>query len=250
MGQLAKAFFQSARNEKRAIHNETFRRFLMTPTGEGFFKLLVLSMNDGRPSLGVSQNTRNQADMKSKADFITNIARSARLCSADDLKLLNGSKSNDGLQPVLSYACKANTNTARFDRLKSEFLTFDAIPQDYVADLRTSSRENRLRMADLILQMQFLDGDRAPNETQFFRTVIAKALGVDSVDDLEYFERLHAYIHESGGMVLANDTPTGVTVRSDAPPRPYNMDRGYSPLTAPEPAAENQAVKAQTRQLK
>ncbi len=243
MGQLAKMLFRSARNEKRMIHNEQFRRFLMTPIGEGFFKLLVLSMNDGRPSLEASENARSQNDLKVKSDFLLNIARSARVCSEEDLKKLADIKSHPGLEPAISYACKANSNTARSERLKNEFLTFDAIPQEYVADLRTVSRENRLRMAEIVIQMQFLDGDRSPSETRFFRSVVSKVLGADAAQDLEYFERLHAFIQESGGLVLASDTPTGVAIRSNAPGRPYDMERGYSPLNAPEPSPEVQTTK-------
>ncbi len=238
MGQLATVLFKSARNEKRRIYNEQFRRFLMTPIGEGFFKLLVLSMNDGRPSLEASVNSRSQIDLKVKSDFVLNTARSARVCSEDDLKKLADIKSDTGVEPIISYACKANSNTARSERLATEFQTFDAIPQEYLADLRTASRENRLKMADLIMQMQFLDGDRSPSETRFFRGVVAKVLGAEAPQDLEYFERLHAFIQESGGLVPAINTPTGVAIRSNAPGRPYDMQRGYSPLNAPEPLPE------------
>ncbi len=237
-GNLAKVFCRQARQEKRAIHNENFRRFLMTPTGEGFIKLLVLAMNDGRPSQEHEPNSRSQADLKAKMNFIINIARSARVCSEEDLKGLKDFKPNGAPPAVISYACKLNSNTARFERIKSEFQTFDSIPQDYVADLRVVSRENRLRMGDLILQMQFLDGDRSPDEVQFFRSIVAKALGIDNKSDLDYYERLHAFIQENGGLVLSSETPTGVTIGSIATARPYNMNRGYSPLNAPEAPPE------------
>lgn len=238
MGEAAKYFFRSAREKSRKIHNDNFRRFLMTPTGEGFIKLLVLAMNDGTPSIAKSQNVRSEAELKAKAAFITNIARSARVCSDDDLKAYIDAKATANTTELQKYACGANPNTQRFDRIKSEFLTFDAIPQDYIADLRTASRQNRLRMGDLVLQMQFIDGDRSPSEVQFFKSVIAKALGFDNKSDLDYYDRLHAYIQENGGMARAPDTPTGVTIGTGAMNPPYNMDRGYSPLNAPEPAPE------------
>ncbi|CAN5634435.1 hypothetical protein BH10BDE1_BH10BDE1_10700 [soil metagenome] len=231
VGQAATWLFSGMHQTKRKIHNENFRRFLMTPSGEGFMKLLVLAMNDGVPST-MTANAADTAETKAKVDFIVNIAKSARICTDDDLKSLA-----KGGQPsaTAAYACQTNPSTARFTRLKNEILTFNEIPQDYVADLRIVSREHRLRMADLILQMQFLDGDRTPSETEFFRKVVAKSLGVDAREDLEYFERLHSFIQESGGMARSNVTPTGFTIRSDAKPHSYDMDKGYSPLSAPEP---------------
>jgi hypothetical protein len=229
VGQAATWLFSGMHQTKRKIHNENFRRFLMTPGGEGFMKLLVLAMNDGVPSTAVNGST--SAEAKAKADFIINIAKSARICAEDDLKsLAKGSTPST----TAVYACQANPSTARFDRLKNEILTFNEIPQDYIADLRIVSREHRLRMADLVLQMQFLDGDRTPSETDFFRSVVAKTLGVDSREDLEYFERLHAFIQESGGLVRSNETPTGFRIRTDAKSHPFDMNRGYSPLNAPE----------------
>lgn len=231
VGWAAKTIFSGERKAKRAVHGENFRRFLMTSTGEGFLKLLVLTMNDGRPSVAgkrsLNRISRN-SEMKTKMDFIFNIARSARSCSDEDLVKASTDK-------LANYSCSNNPNTARFERLKAEMLTFDEIPQDYVADLRIVSREQRLRMAELILQMQFLDGDRNPNETQFFRDVIVKTLGVDRVPDLEYFERLHSFIQESGGLEVAPESPTGYSVRADARKSPYDMNRGYLPLQAPEP---------------
>lgn len=228
VGHAAKYIFRGARLEKRAIHNENFRRFLMTPTAEGFLKLMVLSMSDGRPSTLSIANRLTQAEAKAKIDFVVNIARSARICSPTD-KTLATAKAK--------YACQANPNTARFERLQTEMLTYDEIPQVYVTDLRLVSREHRLRMADLILQMQFLDGDRSPSENLFFRHVVAKALGVDQIEELDYFDRVHAFIQENGGLIPSSNTPTGITVRSDSVTHPYDMDQGYTPLNSPEPAA-------------
>lgn len=246
VGRTAKFIFSGMRLERRKIYNENFRRFLMTPIGEGFFKLLILSMNDGRPSIGITQNSRNTSELKAKSEFIANLARSARACSEEELKLLKA----NGTSTQLSYACSGTGNTARSERIKTEYLTFDAIPQDYVADLRTAARENRLRMGELVLQMQFLDGDRSPSEVQFFRSIIVKALGLDNVGDLEYFERLHAYIQENGGVVPAHDTPTGVTILPNNVKSPYNMERGYQPLNAPEPAAAGGETSAKPTEKK
>ena len=238
IGHTAKYIFRGARLEKRAIHNENFRRFLMTPSAEGFLKLMVLSMSDGRPSTLSIANRLSQAEAKTKIDFIYNIARSARICSPNDKTVAaraNAPSTSSSRQAA--YACKANSNTARFERLQTELLTYDEIPQEYVTDLRLVSREHRLRMAELILQMQFLDGDRGPSENLYFRNVVAKALGVDSIEDIEYFERVHAFVQENGGLIPSSNTPTGFTVRTDSVAHPYDMDQGYTPLNSPEPSA-------------
>ncbi|MDX9731158.1 MAG: hypothetical protein RBT63_05250 [Bdellovibrionales bacterium] len=229
LGQAAKYVFRSARHSRRAIHNENFRRFLMTPTGEGFFKLMALSLNDGIPSTSPVR-AESEEEFANKIKFIMNIARSSKACGLDDLKAVQ-------VDATSAYACTGNQNTARFNRLLTELLTYDEIPQSYVTDLRVVSREHRLRMAELIVQMQFLDGDRSPNEVQYFRNVIARTLGVDHLQELEYFDRLHAFIQENGGMEPSVLTPTGFTVRNVSAPSPYDMDRGYSPINAPEPPA-------------
>ncbi len=228
IGYVTKYFFSGMRDAKRAVHNDAFRRFLMTPGGEGFSKLLVLTMNDGAPSEIKTANARIAAEMKAKSEFIVNLARSARVCSEDEARTAKE-------KSTTTYACGENASTARFDRLQSEFLTFNEIPQDYVAELRVQSREHRLRMADLVLQMQFLDGDRTPAETQFFRTVVIRTLGVDSREDVQYFERLHAFIQDSGGFERSAVTPTGFAIRGNALANPYDMTRGYSSPRAPEP---------------
>lgn len=233
LGHVAKYIFKAANESKRAIHNDNFRRFLMTPSGEGFLKLMVLSMNDGRIDLG--ETTSQQAtDLKRKTTFITNIARSGKACSTEDIAALNASKTSGPSPAISSYACNANPNTARFDRLKKEMLTFDEIPNDYISDLRIVPREHRFRMAELIIQMQFLDGDRSPAEVQFFRSTVAKALGVGEAQDLEYFDRIHAFVVDRGGLEPSAKHPAGFKIRGTADPAPYDMGQGYTPPDSPQ----------------
>ncbi len=235
VGVTAKELFRSARLERRRIHNENFRRFLMTAPGEGFFKLLVLSMNDGRPS--VETNAANPGslskEMQAKTEFIMNTARSARMCSTSDLKALEAKVDRETLA-TLRYACDGNSSVARFNRLQAEMLTFGEIPQEYVADLRAVSREHRLRMGELILQMQIIDGDRNPDEVQFFRNVIAKILGLDGITDLEYFDRLQSFIYEHGGLERSKSGPTGFAIRNTSEPAPYDMNIGYTSINGPD----------------
>lgn len=235
VGVTAKELFRSARLERRRIHNENFRRFLMTAPGEGFFKLLVLSMNDGRPSTDANLNNPQSLskEMRAKTEFIMNTARSARMCSASDLKALEA-KTDREMLATLRYACDGNSSVARFNRLQAEILTFGEIPQEYVADLRAVSREHRLRMGELILQMQIIDGDRNPDEVQFFRNVIAKILGLDGITDLEYFDRLQSFIYEHGGLERSKAGPTGFAIRNTSEPAPYDMNIGYTSINGPD----------------
>lgn len=234
LGQAAKYIFKAAHESKRSIHNDNFRRFLMTPAGEGFIKLMVLSMNDGRLNL-VSSNSQQAAEQKRKAAFIMNIARSGKACSDEDKsELALAAKSAASGPEVAIYTCKANPNASRFNRLSKEMLTFDEIPNEYVSDLRIASREHRFRMAELIIQMQFLDGDRSPEEVLFFRTTIAKALGVNEVQDLEYFERIHAFIVDRGGLEVSSKHPAGFKIRGTVDPAPYDMGQGYTPPDSPQ----------------
>lgn len=243
LGQAAKYIFKAAHESKRAIHNDNFRRFLMTPAGEGFLKLMVLSMNDGRLDL-VGGNATQAADQKRKAVFVANIARSGKSCSAEDNSALAASaKASGSSLAISSYTCKANPNTSRFDRLNKEMLTFDEIPNEYISDLRIVSREHRFRMAELIIQMQFLDGDRSPAEVQFFRTTVAKALGVTEVQDLEYFDRIHAFVVDRGGLEISSKHPAGFKIRGTADPAPYDMGQGYTPPDSPQHPSQYQGEK-------
>lgn len=241
LGQAAKYIFKSAHESKRAIHNDNFRRFLMTPPGEGFLKLMVLSMNDGR--MDVAPSTVGQvSDQNRKIEFITNIARSAKVCGPEDLAVLAATSDRAASSPAISsiaaYTCKANPNTGRFERLKKEFLTFNEIPNEYISDLRIASREHRFRMAELIIQMQFLDGDRSPGEVQFFRSTVAKALGVTEVQDVEYFDRIHAFIVDRGGLETSAKHPAGFKIRGTADPAPYDMGQGYTPPDSPQHSSQ------------
>lgn len=233
LGKAAMYIFKAAHESKRAIHNDNFRRFLMTPSGEGFMKLMVLSMHDGQ--ILVSKDNRNRAELSTKVQFIANLARSAKACSQEDLVNLKASPggASSPTSKLAQYSCGQNSNTSRIERLRKEMLTFDEIPNEYVADLRIAPREHRFRMAELILQMQFLDGDRSPSEVRFFRETIAKTLGLTEVEDVEYFNRVHSFIVERGGLQPSELVPAGFRIRSGSQTSPYNMGEGYTPADAP-----------------
>lgn len=233
LGKAAMYIFKAAHQSKRAIHNDNFRRFLMTPSGEGFMKLMVLSIHDGQTL--ASQKNRNLTELSTKVQFIANLARSAKACSQEDLANLKpaAGEASSSNSILAHYSCGQNSNTARIERLRKEMLTFDEIPSEYVADLRIAPREHRFRMAELILQMQFLDGDRSPSEVRFFRETISKTLGLTEVEDVDYFNRVHSFIIERGGLQPSELVPAGFRIRSSSQTSPYNMGEGYTPADAP-----------------
>ena len=164
--------------------------------------------------MSIPDNFENPTDPRAK--FVVNLARSARICSPLDArqwKLLSTNQaaaSTPVMRSILRYACDTNLSSARYVRFKTEFETFNAIPQSFVTNLRTASSENRQRMGELILQMQFLDGDRSPAEVQYFNDVISKYLGLSTPDDTDYFNRLHAFIVDNGGMIESEASPSGL----------------------------------------
>lgn len=238
VGEISKLMFGSARQRERAIMNDLFRRYLMSPSGEGFFKLMVLSVNVGKanPPAAAASTSADPA-----LQFTMNLARSARICSPDDMAKwakVQSQKGNGGLSTeerrLVEYACDSNLSQSRYQRLAAELQTFNEIPQEYVAKLRIAGRENRLRMGELLLQMQFLDGDRDPAEVKYFEEVISKYLGFNSAEDLDYFEQLHSYIIEGGGMKSSPMSPTGYTIANDAKANPYDLSIGYTATAGPE----------------
>lgn len=234
IGHAAKQIFKSAHASARQIHNDNFRRFLMTPAGEGFLKLLVLSTNDSSTISNLTASER--LDLQKKSTYITNLARSAKACSNDDLKIMSSrvsSEMSSAGSKLSTYACRPNSNTARFERLQRELLTFDGIPTEYIADLRVAPLQQRYQMAEITLQLQFLDGDRSPSEVQFFRTTIAKTLGLESPEDIAFFDRMHSFVIERGGLEPSEFIPSGFRIRSGGQASPYDMREGYTPADAP-----------------
>jgi hypothetical protein len=240
VGDTAKTIFSSARKRERELSNESFRRYIMTSHGEGLSKLLILSMYNGQVPKLVPLHDNSDPKIR----FTLNLARSARVCSPHDVtRLAQLKKEYKGLSreaQILHAACHSNLNFARYNRLAHELVTFNEIPQDLIANLRLAGRENRLRMGEILLQMQFLDGDRDPEEIRHFNKVISKILGLDSRDDLRYFDFMESFIRERGGMAEDEASPTGYTVADKSVENPYDLSAGYTSTSAPDtPAASS-----------
>jgi hypothetical protein len=239
IGTYIKTMLIAAHRNERARYNESFRKFLMTPDGDSFFKLLILSINIGKANLSPI-NISDSTDQK--IQYILNLARSSRICSPTDLKLFKSlgdqkspGKIGEQQQEILEYACNSALSQGRFARLNSEFQTFNSIPQDALPDLRVANRQYRLRMGELLLQMQFLDGDRDWDDIKFFETIASKYLGLDNQSDRIYFKRLQAYIIDNGGMKLEESSPTGFTISVRlGKTNPYDMNIGYTTTNGPD----------------
>lgn len=248
VGRVSIWFLTRTRDQERELSNESFRNYLMSAKGEGFMKLLVLAMNTG---MKVPNVVDIKATKDSKANFILNLARSTRVCSPkDNMRFAQltkmGQKSGlnsrtvqakqlvDRDYKILRFACDTNLSSGRFDRMSREFMTFDEIPQDLIATLRVASYENRLRMGEVLLQLQFLDGDQDPKEMQFFDSTIGKILGFERLDDSKYFDRMHAFIREQGGMMVNPASPTGYSIGSKKVANPYDLAVGYTAAGGPD----------------
>ena len=238
VGFVAKRTFRSTHQRERATQNDLFRQYLLSPGGDGFFKLMILSVNVGKP-MEIPDDFQTPRDARVK--MILNLARSARICSPLDGKQWQSVKSGQAnlkssavQNRILRYDCDTQLSQARYLRIKTEFETFNEIPQDFITALRTAPREDRLRMGELLLQMQFLDGDRSPSEVKYFNDVASKYLGLSSPDDMDYFSRLHSFIVDNGGMVEALGSPSGFTIGSNTSINPYDLNLGYTPTRGPE----------------
>ena len=243
IGRIAKYMMTRAADQERQLANESFRNYLMSSKGEGFIKLLILAMNTGLkvPNVIRIKNTREP-----KANFILNLARSTRVCSPQDnvrfleLKKLAAKSSSfsstlvDRDYKILRFACDSNLSSGRYERMAREFATFDEIPEELVATLRVASYENRLRMGEVLLQLQFLDGDQDPKELRFFESTIGKILGFERLDDSKYFDRMHAFIREQGGMTPQPSSPTGYSIGDKKVASPYDLAIGYTAAGGPD----------------
>ena len=239
VGKVAISLFSQTRQRERATQNDLFRQFMMSPGGDGFLKLMILSINVGR-TIKTPDDFDHPVDPRVK--LVLNLARSARICSPLDREAWKAAKAGQLNAPrsiaqrILKYDCDNGLSSARYVRIKTEFQTFNEIPQDFITSLRTAGRENRLRMGEILLQMQFLDGDRSPAQVLYFNDVVSRYLGLSSTEEINYFNRLHSFIVDNGGMTVAETSPTGYTIGSNLSVNPYDLKLGYTSTRGPEAA--------------
>ena len=245
VGAMTKYALESHRKTEPVLRNRAFRKFLMRSEGEAFMKVLSVAMtaSQNKPSLDAIK-----AGTDPRVQFIRNLSRSTRACSADDRKKLdevNAGRTVEGLRQddikIIRYACDNNLNTARAQRLEDELVTLGGISEDLVPMLRLTGRQNRLRMAEVLLQLQAVDGDRDPLEVSHFSMVREKILGFDKNEDRQYFEKMYGFIRENGGMIPDPAAPTGFSIGRNLGDNPYDLKRGYTSTDGlvEVPAGEN-----------
>jgi hypothetical protein len=251
IGKVAKFVFEKERQRNRALDNEGFRNFLMAWPGEGFIKLLILSMNvglspsevqeKGRVALTIEKVRANSVPDK-QIKFILNLARSARICSPPDSARFNqlkgqGAQARASLEfQILNYACGDGfDSTRRFQRLTREFITFNEIPNDYIAVLRTGNLQTRLRMAEVLMQFRYLANDPSnPLKVIQFNKVITDYLQLTGPENAQYLQRLEAFITDHGRVVEDPRSPTGFSIGNNSIVNPYDLSIGYVTARAPD----------------
>ena len=233
VGFAAKKIFRAANRTVRAQQNDGFRRFMMTEGGDGFLKMLIVSLvASDHPPVRLDFSPGNPSR---KIQFIRSLMRSALICSPDDLSLLSSSSS--GLPPqkreILAAACRVGVTEGRYALMKSELSNFTTIPQSFVLALRTAARSDRFHMAEVLMQLQLVDGYQDPLATEYYNASVTKVLGLETPADLAYVGRLRSTIVNGGGLVESETSPTGFVIRGSGK-SPYGVKTGYSLLNGPD----------------
>ena len=110
--------------------------------------------------------------------------------------------------------CKGRSNQ-NWQEIRREFQSFDAIAltKENIDDLQNRNFENTLRMGELILQVQGLDGDFDQLDKSFFGNMILPILGLDNPPARAYFDEYQAFLSQRGFLEENISSPTGFQVK-------------------------------------
>lgn len=241
VGQAAKAFIKNALQSEREASNESIRQLLLSTKGDGFLKLLILSMNVGNH---IPSFTKPETADNAKVRFILNLARATKRCSPADrvafqkaaaaqkqtlVTKVKGAATSAPLgERILRYACDNNMNQDNYKQLIQEFSTLNSIPQNLVTSLRLEKYGRRVRLGEIVYQMMFLDGGIDNEELAFFNDTVAKILGLEILEGMRYFDKFHAFIVDHNGMVKSAASPTGYAIGAEASENPYDLSIGFT----------------------
>jgi hypothetical protein len=238
-GRVAMWWFSRQKQKARDVQTADFHAFLMQDKARGFFKLLIATLNAGS-TLPAVYNVKKSKDDR-RVDFLMSIARSVRICSPEDsarfqaLKAKGNASTLDAAKNMvdsdyrlLRFECDTALGFSRYNQIAKEFMTFNAIPQWEVAQLRLASYEERMQMGELLMQAQFLYEEPNDNQIQFFQTTIAKILGLNRVEDVNYFSRLYGFIRTRGGMMQNVSSPSGWSIRTASADDPWALAANYT----------------------
>lgn len=253
-GRVAMWWFSRQKQKARDVQTADFHAFLMQDKARGFFKLLIATLNAGS-TLPAVYNVKKSKDDR-RVDFVLSIARSVRICSPEDsarfqaLKAKGNASTLDAAKNMvdsdyrlLRFECDTALGFSRYNQVAKEFMTFNAIPQWEVAQLRLASYEERMQMGELLMQAQFLYEEPNDNQIQFFQTTIAKILGLNRVEDVNYFSRLYGFIRTRGGMMQNVSSPSGWSIRTASAEDPWALAANYTipggpDIPSPPPAGK------------
>jgi hypothetical protein len=238
IGLIAKKVGQSALRESLKQRDISFYTFLEgKPQGEAFLNLLITVTQAAHKPV-------TDLDFDKSSDkrviFIRNLAHAAHFCSALDVvkaqQIVRNSKASKTPltfpQQILVSDCANRFNTDAYNRLKNNFVNFKDIltDDDSVVALRLTERSNRLKMAELVVQMQWLNEDRGPQETLYFEKTVAKILGMDSPQIAPYFYQYDSYISSNHFLKESPSSPTGYAVIDEHNKSPYDeTPDGFGP---------------------
>lgn len=244
-GRVSMWWFKHEKQKERDMETSDFHAFLMeTDKSIAFFKLLIAIANSDSSLPAIVNLNKSAGDRR--VDYIMNVARSIRICSpaeAARFKQLKAQGANlagkaknlvNGDYRLLRFECDHSLGFTRYNQIAKEFLTYNAIPEDQIGLLRTASYEQRMQMGELLMQLQFLYQEPSDAQNQFFRTTITKILGLDRVEDANYFSRLYGFIRERGGLTQSVSSPTGWVISPDAGDDPYALSANYTVPGGPD----------------
>ena len=245
-GVAAKYWFRYQKMRERQLQTRDFKKFLEEKNARGFFKLLIATMNSGATTPHVIDPRNAKKDPA--VNFIMGIARSIRICSPNEFDqykalkekmdahiITKATKLLDYQYRLLRFQCDSNLGFSRYNQIVREFMTFNAIPDLEVAQLRLASYEQRMQMGELLMQLQFmLNGEPSSDQVQFFDTTISKFLGLTRPEDSVYFSRYYGFIHGQGGMTPDASNPSGWAVKTAIVDDPFTSTGGYTDPSGPD----------------
>jgi hypothetical protein len=245
-------WFGREKQAARSSQTANFHAFLMQDKAKGFFKLLIATLNAGS-TLPAAYDVKKSKDDR-RVDFVLNIARSIKICSPEDSARYKELKAQgvvvrrtkdiyDSDYKLLRFQCDSSLGFGRYEQIAREFMTFNAIPEWEVAQLRLASYEERMQMGELLMQAQFLYEEPNDQQSQFFQLTVAKILGLNRIEDVNYFSRLYGFIRSRGGMEQKVSSPTGWAIRATAVDDPWANSPTYTipggpDLPAPPPVGK------------
>lgn len=132
--------------------------------------------------------------------------------------------------------CAGSQSNEEYNALKAEFLTFNGIRlgEDEIAAIQNLSFETRLRMGELIIQIQMLKGmSPSDQDRDFFVNIVLPAIALNNDIAKNYYSQYESFIRGNQGLVPYPWTPTGFTIKLKPELNVYDWEAGFSPPYSP-----------------